>query len=82
MENNILNSENSENLNQGNSSFFDEKVSSSNSNEEQPKLRFSGYKDCWKASKLKQLAKGFDYGMNSAAVEYDGKNKYIRTFFF
>ena len=40
MENNILNGENSENLNQENSSFFDEKVSSSNSNEGIPKLRF------------------------------------------
>ena len=52
MENNILNGENSENLNHGNSSFFDEKVSSSNSNEGYPKLRFKDPTSCWKNDKL------------------------------
>ena len=32
----------------------------------------------WKKCKLSDIASGFDYGMNAAAKEYDGKNKYIR----
>ena len=35
-------------------------------------------KSKWKVCKLSDVASGFDYGMNAAAKEYDGKNKYIR----
>lgn len=35
-------------------------------------------KSIWKVCKLSDVASGFDYGMNAAAKEYDGKNKYIR----
>ncbi len=35
-------------------------------------------KNKWRKSKLSDVASGFDYGMNAAAKEYDGKNKYIR----
>ena len=57
MENNILNGENSENLNQENSSFFDEKVSSSNSNEENiPQLNFDKKnKQSWEIIQFSKL---------------------------
>lgn len=35
-------------------------------------------KNKWNKCKLSDIASGFDYGMNAAAKEYDGKNKYIR----
>ena len=35
-------------------------------------------KSKWKVCKLSDVTSGFDYGMNAAAKEYDGKNKYIR----
>ena len=43
-----------------------------------PKLRFSGFDDEWKISNLGDISSNEMYGMNSAAKEYDGKNKYIR----
>ena len=57
MENNILSGENSENLNQENSSFFDEKVSSSNSNEENiPQLNFDKKnKQSWEIIQFSKL---------------------------
>ena len=35
-------------------------------------------KEEWQTVLMKDVACGFDYGMNSAATEYDGKHKYIR----
>ena len=32
----------------------------------------------WEQRKLVEVAEGFDYGLNAAATEYDGQNKYIR----
>lgn len=32
----------------------------------------------WKQRKLGELASSFEYGLNAAAKEYDGENKYIR----
>ena len=32
----------------------------------------------WTVKKLCEVANKFDYGMNSAAIEFDGENKYIR----
>lgn len=43
-----------------------------------PKLRFSGFDDEWKKSNLGNISSDEMYGMNSAAKDYDGFNKYIR----
>ena len=43
-----------------------------------PKIRFKGYTDEWEQRKLGELASSFEYGLNAAAKEYDGENKYIR----
>lgn len=43
-----------------------------------PKLRFSEFSGEWNHSFMKNVATGFDYGMNSASKEFDGYNKYIR----
>lgn len=43
-----------------------------------PKLRFSGFDDEWKKSNLGNISSNEMYGMNSAAKDYDGFNKYIR----
>lgn len=54
------------------------KVSSSNGLEKCPKLRFSEFTSEWYKAKLLDVSQGFDYGMNTAATDYDGINKYIR----
>ena len=43
-----------------------------------PEIRFKGYTDEWEQRKLGDIASSFEYGLNAAAKEYDGKNKYIR----
>ena len=43
-----------------------------------PKIRFKGYTDDWEQRKLGEIAFSFEYGLNAAAKEYDGENKYIR----
>lgn len=43
-----------------------------------PKLRFKGFEDEWKEFRFKDIFNSFEYGMNSAAVNFDGENKYIR----
>ena len=43
-----------------------------------PTIRFKGYTDDWEQRKLGELASSFEYGLNAAAKEYDGENKYIR----
>ncbi|HEM3543883.1 restriction endonuclease subunit S [Streptococcus suis] len=43
-----------------------------------PVYRFQGYADDWELRKLGEVATSFDYGLNSAATEYDGENKYLR----
>ncbi|WP_105153813.1 restriction endonuclease subunit S [Streptococcus suis] len=43
-----------------------------------PAYRFQGYTDAWELRKLGEVATSFDYGLNSAATEYDGENKYLR----
>lgn len=42
------------------------------------KIRFKGYTDDWEQRKLGELSESFEYGLNAAAMEYDGENKYIR----
>ena len=43
-----------------------------------PKIRFKGFTEEWEQRKLGGIAKSFEYGLNAAAKEYDGENKYIR----
>ena len=45
-----------------------------------PKLRFAEFRDCgeWEETTFKQVFGKLQYGLNAAAKEYDGKNKYIR----
>ena len=43
-----------------------------------PKIRFKGYIEDWEQRKLGEIATSFEYGLNAAAKEYDGENKYIR----
>ncbi|HEL1758789.1 TPA: restriction endonuclease subunit S [Streptococcus suis] len=45
-----------------------------------PKRRFKAFEnaDAWELRKLGEVAISFDYGLNSAATEYDGENKYLR----
>ena len=43
-----------------------------------PKLRFPGFTEDWEQRKLGELSSSFEYGLNAAAKEYDGENKYIR----
>ena len=43
-----------------------------------PTLRFNGFTDEWEQRKLGDVLSKFDYGLNSASSDYDGKNKYLR----
>ncbi len=43
-----------------------------------PKLRFPGFEGEWTKKRLSEVATGFDYGMNAAAIKFDGTNQYIR----
>lgn len=43
-----------------------------------PEIRFLEYNDDWETSDLGKMSIAFEYGLNAAAKEYDGKNKYIR----
>ncbi len=43
-----------------------------------PKLRFKEFNDEWISIKLRDISSNISYGMNVAAKEYDGFNKYIR----
>ncbi len=43
-----------------------------------PEIRFPGFTDAWEQRKLGEVSDSFEYGLNAAATEYDGKNKYIR----
>ena len=43
-----------------------------------PAIRFRGFEDDWEQRKLGDIADSFEYGLNAAAKEFDGQNKYIR----
>ncbi len=43
-----------------------------------PEIRFPGFIDPWEQRKLGDLSSSFDYGLNAAAKDFDGTNKYIR----
>lgn len=46
--------------------------------EKYPEIRFSCFTDSWEQRKLGNAASSFDYGLNAAAIAYDGQNRYIR----
>ena len=43
-----------------------------------PEIRFKGFTDPWEQRKLSEMCDTFEYGLNAAAKEFDGNNKYIR----
>ena len=43
-----------------------------------PDIRFAGFADAWEQRKLGELTSSFEYGLNAAACDYDGENKYLR----
>ncbi|MDD5942110.1 restriction endonuclease subunit S [Fibrobacter sp.] len=43
-----------------------------------PTIRFAGFEDEWVEKKLGDVANSFGYGLNAAAMPYDGINKYLR----
>lgn len=47
-------------------------------NQKNPEIRFAGFTNDWERRKLGDIASSFEYGLNAAAKEYDGENKYIR----
>lgn len=48
------------------------------SDKKKPSIRFKGFTEAWEQRKLGEVAISFEYGLNAAAKEYDGINKYIR----
>lgn len=46
--------------------------------EKVPEIRFPEFSGDWKQCKLGDMAYSFEYGLNVAAKEFDGKNKYLR----
>ena len=43
-----------------------------------PEIRFKGFTEAWEQRKLSEMCGTFEYGLNAAAKEFDGNNKYIR----
>lgn len=43
-----------------------------------PRIRFKGFEGEWKEKALGDVVDEFKYGINAAAVSYDGENKYLR----
>lgn len=43
-----------------------------------PQIRFNEFTDVWEQRKLSEISTSFDYGLNAAAKEFDGENKYLR----
>lgn len=43
-----------------------------------PRMRLPGFTGVWEQRKLSEMCGTFEYGLNAAAKEFDGKNKYIR----
>ncbi|WP_314723659.1 restriction endonuclease subunit S [Enterocloster bolteae] len=44
----------------------------------EPDIRFPEFSDAWEQRKLGELSSSFEYGLNAAAKDFDGENKYIR----
>jgi type I restriction enzyme S subunit len=43
-----------------------------------PEIRLKGFKGEWKETTIGNVSNSFDYGINAAAMPYDGNNKYLR----
>lgn len=43
-----------------------------------PDIRFKGFAEKWTTATLSELSEPLEYGLNAAAIPYDGTNKYIR----
>ncbi|MGX9161906.1 restriction endonuclease subunit S [Priestia megaterium] len=43
-----------------------------------PEIRYNQFTDDWELRKLGDLANSFEYGLNAAAKDFDGVNKYLR----
>ena len=43
-----------------------------------PEIRFQGFTDAWEQRTLSEIVEHFQYGLNAAAKNFDGLNKYIR----
>lgn len=43
-----------------------------------PALRFRGFDGPWEKKKLDDISMAFNYGLNAAATNYDGRHKYLR----
>ena len=41
-------------------------------------MRFPGFEGAWSAEYFDDVATGFEYGLNAAAVDFDGVHKYLR----
>ena len=48
-------------------------------NNQIPSIRFKGYNDVWEQRKLGEVCNSFEYGLNAAAKEFDGINKYLHS---
>lgn len=44
----------------------------------EPKIRLKGISGEWKETTLGKLSTNYKYGINAAAIPYDGRNKYLR----
>ena len=44
----------------------------------EPKIRFKGFQGEWEETSLGKLSINYKYGINAAAIPYDGTNKYLR----
>lgn len=44
----------------------------------EPKIRFKGFQGEWEETSLGKLSTNYKYGINAAAIPYDGTNKYLR----
>lgn len=44
----------------------------------EPNIRFKGFEGEWIETSLSNLSSNFKYGINAAAVSFDGENKYLR----
>ncbi|MHA4736872.1 restriction endonuclease subunit S [Dyadobacter sp. MSC1_007] len=47
-------------------------------NTDVPEIRFSGFTEKWQNKKLGEVSESLEYGLNAAAIKYDGINKYLR----
>ena len=44
----------------------------------EPKIRFKGFSGEWEETTLGEISTSYNYGINAAAIQYDGTNKYLR----